>query len=114
MRKKIRESLTARIFFITLLILLGACGVTFGLIAWATPMSYTSVVNHELQEQTHALAEKLSQTAFEDCGPVIDDFIRSAGAEVMLLERTGNAVTTSSKFAAQALEHDAGPYIHYV
>ncbi len=105
MRKKIRESLTARIFFITFLILLGACGVTFGLIAWATPMSYTSVVNRELQEQTHALAEKLSQTAFEDCGPVIDDFIRSAGAEVMLLDANGNAVTTPSKLAAQALEH---------
>lgn len=68
-------------------------------------MSYTSVVNRELQEQTHALAEKLSQTAFEDCGPVIDDFIRSAGAEVMLLDANGNAVTTPSKLAAQALEH---------
>ena len=38
-RRNIRESLTARIFLLTLLLLLGAGGLTFGLIAWATPIT---------------------------------------------------------------------------
>ena len=42
-RRNIRESLTARIFLLTLLLLLGAGGLTFGLIAWATPITYVSV-----------------------------------------------------------------------
>ena len=37
LQSKLAESLTARIFLITALILLCAGAVTFGLIAWATP-----------------------------------------------------------------------------
>ena len=44
LRKRLAESLTARIFLITACILLCAGGVTFGLIAWATPSTYTAVV----------------------------------------------------------------------
>ena len=51
LRRKLIESLTARIFFITVLILLGAGAVTFALIAWATPSTYTAVVNDDLQQQ---------------------------------------------------------------
>ena len=36
LRKRIAESLTARIFLLTVLILLGAGAITFGLIAWGT------------------------------------------------------------------------------
>ncbi len=101
LQKKFRESLTARIFFITLLILLGACGITFTLVAWATPMSYNSVINDELQQQTYALAEELSATSFAERGPLIDGFVRSAGAEVTLLDQAGNVVATSSKLIEQ-------------
>ena len=43
LRRKLHESLTVRIFLITLLILLGAGAITFALIAWATPITYVSV-----------------------------------------------------------------------
>ena len=55
-RKKLSESLTARIFLITAGILLLAGTVTFGLIAWATPSTYTAVVNSDLAAQVEALA----------------------------------------------------------
>ena len=47
LQSKLAESLTARIFLITALILLCAGAVTFGLIAWATPSTYTAVVNDD-------------------------------------------------------------------
>ena len=48
LRRKISESLTARIFLITAWVLLGAGGVTFGLVALAAPVTYTTVINDDL------------------------------------------------------------------
>ena len=65
-QKKISESLTARIFLMTVFILLCAGGITFGLIAWATPSTYTSVVNDELARQVSSLTDRLFGTSPED------------------------------------------------
>ena len=56
LRKKVAERLTVRIFLITLLLLLCAGTITFALIAWATPSTYTTVVNNDLTRQVDALA----------------------------------------------------------
>ena len=101
LRKKIRESLTARIFFITALILLGAGAVTFGLIAWAAPSTYTAVINEDLTVRAEALVEKLERTPLEDCGPVLDAFLRDSGADAMLLGPDGRIVKTGSQFEIQ-------------
>ena len=84
LQKKIRRSLTVRIFLITALLLLGAGAITFGLIAWAAPSTYTAVLNDDLAGQVNALAKKLADTAMEDCGPVLDAFLRECSADVIL------------------------------
>lgn len=43
LRKRIAESLTARIFLITAGVLLAAGAITFSFIAWASPSTYTAV-----------------------------------------------------------------------
>ncbi len=106
LRKKLSESLTARIFLITSFILLCAGAVTFALIAFATPSMYTSVVNSDLQQQTDALVERLEETKFEDCGPVLDDFIRSTRADVMLLNSDGEIADTGSELSMQSKYKD--------
>ncbi len=78
LRRKLHESLTVRIFLITLLILLGAGAITFALIAWATPITYTAAASDDLRAQTDLLVERLSVTALEDCGPILDEFIRAS------------------------------------
>ena len=57
LRRKVAESLTARIFLMTALILLLAGAMTFSLIAWATPSTYTAVVSDDLARQVDALVE---------------------------------------------------------
>lgn len=106
LRKKLSESLTARIFLITSFILLCAGAVTFALIAFATPSMYTSVVNSDLQQQTDALTEQLKKTKYEDCGPVLDDFIRSSRADVMLLNADGEIADTGSELSMQSKYKD--------
>ena len=103
LRRKLSESLTARIFLLTALILLGAGAITFGLIAWATPSTYTAVVNDDLARQVDALAEKLADTTPEDCGPLLDEFILSSGASAMLVGPDGGLVKTGSQLTVQAV-----------
>ncbi len=105
-QKKISESLTARIFLMTVFILLCAGGITFGLIAWATPSTYTSVVNDELARQVSSLTDRLFGTSPEDCGALLDEFIRTSGASVMLLGPDGQPVDTGSRLAIQSVYED--------
>lgn len=106
LRKKLSESLTARIFLITSFILLCAGAVTFALIAFATPSMYTSVVNSDLQQQTDSLTERLKETKLEDCGPVLDGFIRATRTDVLLLNADGEIADTGSKLSMQSKYKD--------
>ena len=106
LRRKVAESLTARIFLITALILLGAGAITFGLIAWATPSTYTAVVNRDLTEQVGLLAERLAETSPDSCGALLDEFILSSGASAILVGPDGSPVETGSSLMVQAVYGD--------
>ena len=91
LRKRITESLTARIFLIT-----GAGAITFALIAWATPITYTAVISDRLQAQVADLTQQLAQTNLADAGPILDAFVRESGAEVALTAPGGAEADTGS------------------
>ena len=93
---RLRQSLTARIFLITAVILFAACGVTYGFIAWATPISYRSIAMDSLNEQAAGLVEKLRETTLEDSGPLFDRFILETGAEVLVTDAAGGRVPLPS------------------
>lgn len=107
LRKKIRKSLTARIFLITVLVLLGAGTITFGLIAWATPSSYRAVIGADLTRQVQALTKTLQDVPLADCGPALEDFVREAGADVTLAAPDGGIVFSNVQLAGDALTEDA-------
>ena len=105
--RKLSESLTARVFLITLLILLSAGAVTFGLIAWATPSTYTAVVTDDLTAQVDQLVDQLDGTEEQSCGPLLDQFIRTSGAEAMLVGPDGRIADTGSQLAVQSVYEDS-------
>ena len=107
LRKKIRKSLIVRIFLITVLVLLGAGTITFGLIAWATPSSYRAVIDADLTRQVQALTETLQDVPLADCGPALEDFVREAGADVTLAAPDGELVFSNVQPAGEALAEDA-------
>ena len=106
LRKKISERLTVRIFLLTALILLCAGATTFGLIAWATPSTYTAVVNDDLTRQVGALVNQLASTTLADSGQLLDSFIRQSGANAMLVGPEGNIVENGSQLAMQTVYED--------
>ena len=105
--RKLSESLTARVFLITLLILLSAGAVTFGLIAWATPSTYTAVVTDDLTVQVDQLVDQLDGTEEQSCGPLLDQFIRTSGAEAILVGPDGRIADTGSQLAVQSVYEDS-------
>ncbi len=84
--------------------LFSASAVTFGLIAWATPITYTAVLSHDLARQTELLVQKLEQTPFNSCGPLFRDFLRASGAQVILTDPHGNAVNTGSQLTILSVD----------
>lgn len=86
---KVSSSLTVRIFLITALILAVSCGATYAFLAWATPISYVSVVSDELDDRALALAKELQQSTLEDCGPILDRFISQTGAGISITDEDG-------------------------
>ena len=106
LRKRITESLTARIFLITAGVLLAAGAVTFSCIAWASPSTYTAVVNDDLTAQVDALVGKLADTTPADCGELLDDFVLTSGANAMLVGPDGRLVDTGAKLTVQAVYED--------
>ena len=106
LRRKVAESLTARIFWMTTLILLLAGAMTFGLIAWATPSTYTAVVSDDLARQVDELVDELADTALQECGPVLERFLHASGAQAMLVGPDGRLVDTGAKLTVQAVYED--------
>ena len=106
LRKRIAESLTARIFLITAGVLLAAGAITFSFIAWASPSTYTAVVNDDLTAQVDDLVGKLADTTPADCGELLDDFVLSSGANAMLVGPDGRLVDTGAKLTVQAVYED--------
>ena len=58
---KLKNSLTAKIFVITCLLLMVVCALTYGFIAWVMPMTYTADRNQALTAAAEELAEELGQ-----------------------------------------------------
>ena len=94
--KRIRKSLTVRIFFITTLILLLSGIITFGLLALFTPDSYSVVINDELNDKVEELVSVLENAKMEESGALIDAFIRDTGADAFIVDENGNPVDTGS------------------
>ena len=104
--KGIRENLFLRIFLITSLILIAASAITFGIIAWATPITYIAITTDRFKEQADNLAPLLETVTLEECGPVLDQFIMDTGAGVMILNEQGEIVNTPSNLSIGVLYED--------
>ncbi|MHA9738841.1 ATP-binding protein [Robinsoniella peoriensis] len=92
MIKRIRGSLTLKIFLITSLILICVCGVTYGFIAYFMPQTYTYGISEDMDKKMDALVADLENTKFEDSGPLFDDFIVNNTVDLQLLDSSGKEI----------------------
>lgn len=59
------------------------------------------MVNDDLAQQVDALVQQLERVELADSGPLLDRFIRTSGADVLLLGPDGQAAETGSQLAVQ-------------
>ena len=92
MLKKLKGSLTLRIFLITSAFMLAACAITYGAIAYLTPISYTSLLTDELESQSITLVHNLSQGTASESEDILQEFARQTGADMRLIDEAGEAL----------------------
>ena len=107
LRKRIAESLTARIFLITFGILLFAGAVTFSFIAWATPSTYTAVINDSLTVQVGTLVkQRLAKTTPKTAESCWTSSYSLREPSVILVGADGKSVDTGARLAPHAVYED--------
>ncbi len=90
--KKIKRSLTLRIFWITVCLLTAACFLTYVFIALAMPVSYNGQITKEIEDRLGELANELEHQSLEDWGPMIDQFILQNETNITLFDENGQPV----------------------
>ncbi len=90
---KLKNSLTAKIFLVTCLLLTAVCVLTYGLIAQLIPITYTDDQERLLVAQTDRLAEQLKERTLEDCAPLLSQFTFQYGAPVSIQDSAGPIVS---------------------
>lgn len=84
MLKKIRNSITTRVFAITLSLLMLMSAITYLLIGLTMPVSYRTELNNHLEVEVLQLIDKLQETAFEDSSPLFDRFLMQNTATLLI------------------------------
>ena len=74
MRKKIRNSITTRIFVMTLFLLMLMSGITYLMIGLTMPVSYRVETDNHLEREVLQLIDRLQETTFENSGIFLTGF----------------------------------------
>ncbi len=116
MIKRIKSSLSAKIFLITLALLVFCCAVTYGVIAWLVPKTYSNDLDAALDERVQTFLTALAQTSQGDSGILFDQFIQNNDAMLELYDASNRAVALPSQFqrAELAVESSAEAEAAYV
>lgn len=74
MIRKVKSSLFAKVFFITVAMLLCVSLLVYGLLAWLMPQAYSDRLSTALDSRVQAFLAELEQVAFSDSGGLFDQF----------------------------------------
>lgn len=98
MIRKVKSSLFAKVFFITVAMLLCVFLLVYGLLAWLMPQTYSNRLNAALDERAQAFISELEQAAFSDSGGLFDQFVQSMGVNsIELYDQDGILIPLPSE-----------------
>lgn len=91
--RKIKNSLSIKIFFVTVFVLCVSSAVTYGCIAFFLPVTYTNELDQALQEASEELIETLkSYDTVEQAETILSYFEMTYQTQLVLLDKEGNTV----------------------
>ena len=92
MIKRIKNSLSAKVFFWIAGLLVLCSLLIYGMVMFFLPQSYTTVVSNRAVNEMNQLAETLTQTNYSDADEVIEEFCKNQQAMIILSD--GSQTTT--------------------
>lgn len=111
MVKKIKNSLSVKVFLWISGLLILCSLIIYGIVMFFFPQSYTVVASDRVESEIQQLTERLTQTAFVDSGQILDQFSRENQALVVLsgdgenqafgslVKKDGDILTTSMEIS---------------
>ena len=105
---RIKHSLTLRIFLMTCGLMIAVCAATYGAIAYLTPLTYTSILQEELDQKTEALLTVLSGREPSACDELLSTFCRETGAALRLSDEYGRTLYDTISSESYLVEDTAG------
>ena len=104
---RIKHSLTLRIFLMTCGLMIAVCAATYGAIAYLTPLTYTSILQEELDQKTEVLLTALSGREPSACDELLSAFCRETGAALRLSDEYGRILYDTISSEAYLVEGTA-------
>ena len=104
---RIKHSLTIRIFLMTCGLMIAVCAATYGAIAYLTPLTYTSILQEDLDQKTEALLTALSGREPSACDELLSAFCRETGAALRLSDEYGRILYDTISSEAYLVEGTA-------
>lgn len=98
MIKRIKNSLSAKVFFWIAGLLVLCSLLIYGMVMFFLPQSYTTVVSNRAVDEMNQLAETLTQTNYSDADEVIEEFCKNQQAMIILSD---GSQTTSFGFVSE-------------
>ena len=77
MIKRIKGSLFAKVFILTVAVLLCVSFLVYGVLAWYMPRTYSNNLNASLDEQTSDFIYELEHIRMQDSGGLFDQFLQN-------------------------------------
>lgn len=95
--KRIKNSLAVKVFFITAFLLTFACAITFFCISKILPVTYTTILNNDLDIHVADLTSKMeSVLEIQDGYSFVEEFEKEVNGSVLISEIDGTILYPSS------------------
>ena len=89
-------------------LMIAVCAATYGAIAYLTPLTYTSILQEELDQKTEALLTTLSGWEPSACDELLSTFCRETGAALRLSDEYGRILYDTISSEAYLVEGTSG------
>ena len=97
MIKRIKDSLAAKVFLLSLLLLILCSFLTYLLIAIFMPKTYSLYLNDALAEKAQQFVSRLETVDFDSSGALFDNFIGTPDiSNVELIDENGTSISLPS------------------
>lgn len=98
MIKKVRSRLFAKIFIITMLLTSFCCMITYAVISWIAPKTYSTTLDEGLDEAANTLISEIENMAPSESGKLFDEFIlNNSDVLLQLFDSSDNEIELPSQ-----------------